>query len=59
VTSRRLPQKKHCTAAQLALVWVLALSEKLGMPEVIPIPGATRVEKIWESATAAVAAEMG
>ena len=33
--------KKGCTPAQLALGWLVTLSKKDGMPEIIPIPGAS------------------
>jgi pyridoxine 4-dehydrogenase len=41
--------KKGCTPAQLALGWVRSLSKREGMPEVIPIPGATTVERVMEN----------
>lgn len=45
-----IAQKKHCTPAQLALAWVLCLSNKKGMPKIIPIPGTTTTEKAKENA---------
>jgi pyridoxine 4-dehydrogenase len=41
--------KKGCTPAQLALGWVRSLSKREGMPEVIPIPGATTIERVMEN----------
>jgi pyridoxine 4-dehydrogenase len=43
-------KKKGCTPAQLALSWVRHLSRKEGNPEIIPIPGATKVDRILENA---------
>ena len=42
--------KKSCTPAQLAIGWLLALSKKPGLPTIIPIPGATGVERVRENA---------
>jgi aryl-alcohol dehydrogenase-like predicted oxidoreductase len=42
-----LAQKKGCTPAQLALAWLLARG-----PEIIPIPGSTRAERVKENAGA-------
>ena len=47
-----LATKKKCTSAQLALAWVVSLSKKQGMPEIIPIPGATKVEHAIENGEA-------
>lgn len=44
-----IAKKKNCTPAQLALNWVLNISKKPGMPEIIPIPGATTVERVKEN----------
>lgn len=44
-----LAEKKKCTSAQLALAWVLSLSKKKGMPTIIPIPGATTVDRVIEN----------
>ncbi|KKK12444.1 hypothetical protein AOCH_000426 [Aspergillus ochraceoroseus] len=41
--------KKGCTPAQLAINWVRALSRRPGMPTIIPIPGATTVERVEEN----------
>lgn len=37
------------TPAQLAIGWVRTLSKKDGNPEIIPIPGATTVERVKEN----------
>lgn len=44
--------KKSCTSAQLALGWLLTLSKKPGVPTIIPIPGATSVNRVKENAKA-------
>lgn len=46
----KIAQKKHCTPAQLALAWIRSLSNKEGMPKIIPIPGATTAERVKENA---------
>ena len=46
----KIAKKKGCTPAQLALGWLRALSKRHGMPEIIPIPGATTVERVMENA---------
>ncbi len=46
----KIAEKKNCTPAQLALAWVRSLSNKKGMPTVIPIPGATTADKVKENA---------
>lgn len=45
----KIAKKKKCTPAQLALGWVRSLSKREGMPEIIPIPGATTVERVLEN----------
>ena len=45
---QRLAVRKRCTAAQLALAWVLAQGE-----DIVPIPGAKRRERLEENAAAA------
>ena len=45
----KIATKKNCTSAQLALGWLRSLSKREGMPEIIPIPGATTVERIREN----------
>ena len=49
----QIAKKKDCSPAQLALGWLLSLSKQPGMPEIIPIPGATTAERVKEN-TAAV-----
>ncbi|PYH47960.1 aldo/keto reductase family protein [Aspergillus saccharolyticus JOP 1030-1] len=44
-----MAQKKGCTPAQLAINWTRALSRRPGMPTIIPIPGATTVERVEEN----------
>jgi aryl-alcohol dehydrogenase-like predicted oxidoreductase len=44
-----LARQKGCTPAQLALAWLLAQG-----PDIVPIPGSTRVERVEENAGAAV-----
>ncbi len=39
---------RHCTAAQLALAWLLSRG-----PDIVPIPGSTRAERVEENAAAA------
>ena len=45
---QRLAAKKGCTAAQLALAWVLHQGE-----DIVPIPGTRRVERVEENIAAA------
>jgi aryl-alcohol dehydrogenase-like predicted oxidoreductase len=42
-----LAQKKRCTPAQLALAWILSRG-----PDIVPIPGSTRAERVEENAHA-------
>ncbi|KAM7197812.1 pyridoxal reductase [Naviculisporaceae sp. PSN 640] len=44
-----LAAKKGCKATQLAISWTVALSRRAGLPEIIPIPGATTVERVEEN----------
>ena len=46
----KIAEKKKCTSAQLALSWLRSLNKKPGMPEVIPIPGSSNVDRIKENA---------
>lgn len=46
-----LAAKKNCTAAQIAINWVVALNRRPGMPRIIPIPGASSPERLRENAT--------
>ncbi|KAK3941547.1 pyridoxal reductase [Diplogelasinospora grovesii] len=45
-----LAARKGCTPGQIAINWLLALAKRPGMPEIIPIPGATTVERVKENA---------
>jgi pyridoxine 4-dehydrogenase len=46
----KIAKTKDCTPAQLAINWVKQLSKKDGLPEIIPIPGATKEERVLENA---------
>lgn len=46
----QMAKKKGCTPAQLAISWTRCLSRRPGMPEIIPIPGVTTVERVNENA---------
>ncbi|KAJ8129070.1 hypothetical protein O1611_g4561 [Lasiodiplodia mahajangana] len=41
--------KKGCTPAQFSINWLVALSNRSGMPKIIPIPGAASRERIQEN----------
>ena len=45
----KIAVKKSCTPAQLALGWVVALSDQPGMPTIIPIPGASTADRVKEN----------
>ncbi|KAH7634784.1 Aldo/keto reductase [Sordaria sp. MPI-SDFR-AT-0083] len=45
-----MAKKKGCTPAQLAISWTRCLTRRPGMPKIIPIPGATTVERVNENA---------
>jgi pyridoxine 4-dehydrogenase len=45
----KIAVKRNCTPAQLAIGWVRTLSKRPGMPEIIPIPGSTTVERVEEN----------
>lgn len=47
--TEKLAEKKGCTPGQLALAWVRQLSERKGMPVIIPIPGATTEKRVTEN----------
>lgn len=47
----KIAVKKSCTSAQLALGWLVTLSKQPGIPTIIPIPGATTVDRVKENAT--------
>jgi len=45
----RIASAKGCSTAQLALAWVKQLERLDGMPNIIPIPGATSEAKVLEN----------
>lgn len=45
----KIATKKGCKPSQIAIGWILAHSGQKGMPNVIPIPGATTPERIAEN----------
>lgn len=46
---QKLARRKGCSPAQLALSWVRQLSGKPGLPQIIPIPGATTDKRVTEN----------
>lgn len=46
----RLAAARNCTPAQVAINWLVALSRRPGMPKIIPIPGASSVDRVRENA---------
>jgi pyridoxine 4-dehydrogenase len=46
---QKLAKQKECTPAQLAINWVLHLSKRDENPEIIPIPGTTKEERVHEN----------
>ncbi|KAJ5489311.1 Pyridoxal reductase [Penicillium diatomitis] len=46
---KNLATGKNVTPGQIALAWVRTLSNKPGMPTVIPIPGGTTVDKVIQN----------
>jgi len=46
----KIANQKGCTPAQLAINWVKQLSKKDGNVEIIPIPGASKDERVLENA---------
>jgi pyridoxine 4-dehydrogenase len=46
---QQLAEKKNVSPAQLAINWTRALSKRPGMPVIIPIPGATTVDRVNEN----------
>ena len=46
---QKIADKKGCSAAQLAMGWVMGLNGKKGMPTIIPIPGASSEERVKEN----------
>lgn len=45
----KIAKQKGYTPAQLAISWILHQSKKNGNPEIIPIPGATKEERVIEN----------
>ncbi|KAI0169686.1 Aldo/keto reductase [Hypoxylon sp. FL1284] len=41
--------RKGCTPAQLAINWTRALARRPGMPDIVPIPGATTADRVREN----------
>ncbi|PSK38032.1 Pyridoxal reductase [Elsinoe australis] len=46
---QKLAEKKGCTPGQVGVSWVLHQASKPGMPKFIPIPGASKPERIVEN----------
>lgn len=46
----RLAERKGCTPGQVAINWVVELGKRVDMPVIIPIPGASRPERVRENA---------
>ncbi|KAM0341759.1 hypothetical protein ACHAPU_009892 [Fusarium lateritium] len=46
-----LAKKKNCTVSQIAINWLLSLSRRPGMPNIFPIPGSSKPDRIRENAT--------
>ncbi|KAI1122311.1 NADP-dependent oxidoreductase domain-containing protein [Nemania abortiva] len=46
---REWAAKKGCTPAQFSINWLVALSNRPGMPKIIPIPGAASLDRIQEN----------
>ncbi|KAF7594129.1 Pyridoxine 4-dehydrogenase [Aspergillus hancockii] len=44
-----LASRKGVVPVQIALAWVLTLSDKPGMPTIIPIPGGTTADKVTQN----------
>lgn len=49
---QEVAEKKGCSPAQLALAWVKQLNGKPGLPQIVPIPGATTEKRIVENTQA-------
>ncbi|KAF2175175.1 hypothetical protein K469DRAFT_756378 [Zopfia rhizophila CBS 207.26] len=45
----KIAAKKGCTPSQIAIGWVIAHSGKKGLPQILPIPGATTEERVAEN----------
>ncbi|PNS14420.1 Pyridoxal reductase [Sphaceloma murrayae] len=46
---QKIADKKGCTPGQIAVAWVLKQASKPGRPKLIPIPGATKPQRIVEN----------
>lgn len=46
---KSLGERKGLAPAQVALSWILSLSNKPDMPTIIPIPGGTTVDKVTQN----------
>lgn len=46
---KRFAEGKGCSPGQLALAWVTQLSGRPGLPQIIPIPGATTEKRVTEN----------
>lgn len=44
----KMAERKGCTAAQIALGWLVALSKRPDMPTIIPIPGGSMLFPLSE-----------
>lgn len=44
-----LASRKNVAPSQIALAWIRTLSDKPGMPTIIPIPGGTTVDKLVQN----------
>lgn len=47
----KIAEKRGCTTAQVAIAWVRGMSRRNGLGVIIPIPGATTVERVKENST--------
>lgn len=45
----KLAKQKGCTTGQIALAWIKKHTHRNGLPEFIPIPGATTAERVEEN----------
>ncbi|KAK3110815.1 hypothetical protein LTR53_014507 [Teratosphaeriaceae sp. CCFEE 6253] len=45
----RIAKAKGCTPGQVGVSWIVAKSGSEGMPTIVPIPGATTVERVKEN----------
>lgn len=53
----KMAKQKGCTAGQIALGWIVAQSGRKGLPEILPIPGATTEERVQENCAPAKLSE--